>query len=262
MLPIDEPDLPTPRPASFRGARPQTFGSLDTHNYRLFFGGDLVSYIGSWMQTMAEAWLVLTLTGSGAAVGATFAFRFLPVLLFGLWGGVDRRPLRPAQGPARHPVAHGAARGRALADRAHRRRAGVDGVRARVRARARHGRRRAGAARVRRGDGRARPARRTRSRSTARCGTRRASPVPRSPACSSRGRHVVGVLRERGVVLRGCRRAARDARGRAAPPRTSHRPAAGPRGPRYAWSSSTSARRSCSSPSSARSSTTSRRSSR
>ena len=45
---------------------------------------------------MAEAWLVLKLTGSGVAVGATFAFRFLPVLLFGLWGGViadrfDRR---------------------------------------------------------------------------------------------------------------------------------------------------------------------------
>ena len=45
---------------------------------------------------MAEAWLVFKLTGSGAAVGATFAFRFGPVLFFGLWGGViadhfDRR---------------------------------------------------------------------------------------------------------------------------------------------------------------------------
>lgn len=36
---------------------------------------------------MAEAWLVLQLTGSGTAVGATFAFRFAPVFLFGLWGG-------------------------------------------------------------------------------------------------------------------------------------------------------------------------------
>src|SRR5262245_66599589 len=48
------------------------------------------------MQTMAEAWLVLSLTHSGIAVGATFACRFLPVLLFGLWGGAiadhfDRR---------------------------------------------------------------------------------------------------------------------------------------------------------------------------
>jgi MFS family permease len=81
-----------------RGAVRRTFGSLDTHNYRLYFAGDLVSHIGGWMQTMAEAWLVLTLTGNGVAVGATFAFRFLPVLLFGLWGGTiadrfDRRKL-------------------------------------------------------------------------------------------------------------------------------------------------------------------------
>lgn len=70
----------------------RTFGSLDTRNYRLWFAGDLVSHVGSWMQTMAEAWLVLELTGRGVAVGATFAARFLPVLLFGMWGGtlVDR----------------------------------------------------------------------------------------------------------------------------------------------------------------------------
>lgn len=74
------------------GTLRRTFGSLESHNYRLFVAGELISHTGSWMQTMAEAWLVLTLTGSGAAVGATFAFRFLPVLLFGLWGGtvVDR----------------------------------------------------------------------------------------------------------------------------------------------------------------------------
>ncbi len=70
----------------------RTFGSLDTHNYRLYFTGNIISHIGGWMQTMAEAWLVLSLTHSGVAVGATFAFRFLPVTLFGLWGGtiVDR----------------------------------------------------------------------------------------------------------------------------------------------------------------------------
>src|SRR5712691_3755722 len=87
---------PLPQRLTPRAAIRRTFGSLDTHNYRLYFAGDLVSHIGSWMQTMAEAWLVLQLTGSGAAVGATFAFRFLPVLLFGLWGGTiadrfDRR---------------------------------------------------------------------------------------------------------------------------------------------------------------------------
>jgi MFS family permease len=85
VLPTD--DQETLPPVGFRGAVHRTFGSLGTRNYRLFFSGQLISYIGSWMQTMAEAWLVLTLTGSGAAVGATFACRFLPVLLFGLWGG-------------------------------------------------------------------------------------------------------------------------------------------------------------------------------
>src|SRR5258708_38928303 len=83
---------PTSPSKRLGGAIRRIFGSLDTHNYRLFFTGELVSHTGSWMQNMAEAWLVLTLTPSGAAVGATFAFRFLPVLLFGLWGGaiVDR----------------------------------------------------------------------------------------------------------------------------------------------------------------------------
>src|SRR5438445_5114256 len=94
MLPNDAP-VPVPVRAA-RGLVRRTFGSLDTHNYRLYFAGHLVSHTGSWMQNMAEAWLVLKLTGSGVAVGATFAFRFLPVLLFGLWGGAvadrfDRR---------------------------------------------------------------------------------------------------------------------------------------------------------------------------
>src|SRR3954471_8147186 len=82
--------------AGVRAAMRQTFGSLDTHNYRLYFTGNVVSHVGGWMQTMAEAWLVLTLTHSGNAVGATLACRFGPVLLFGLWGGTvadrfDRR---------------------------------------------------------------------------------------------------------------------------------------------------------------------------
>ena len=51
MLPTEEtPDLP---PVGFRGAVRRTFGSLDTRNFRLYFGGELVSFIGSWMQTMA-----------------------------------------------------------------------------------------------------------------------------------------------------------------------------------------------------------------
>jgi MFS family permease len=79
-----------------RAAVRRTFGSLDSRNYRLLFTGQLISQTGGWMHTMAEAWLVLKLTHDGAAVGTTFAFRFLPILVFGMWGGaiVDRRDRR------------------------------------------------------------------------------------------------------------------------------------------------------------------------
>ena len=65
-----------------------TFRSLRTRNYRLFFAGQLVSVIGTWMQTVAQSWLVLTLTGSGLALGVATALQFLPMLLFGAWGGL------------------------------------------------------------------------------------------------------------------------------------------------------------------------------
>lgn len=84
---------PDARPA----ARHSTFGSLRIRNYRLFFTGQVVSNTGTWMQRIAQDWLVLTLTGSAAAVGITTALQFLPMLLFGLYGGVlvDRLPKRP-----------------------------------------------------------------------------------------------------------------------------------------------------------------------
>ncbi len=65
-------------------------------NYRLFFGGQLVSLIGTWMQTVAQAWLVLELTGDPLVLGLVAAMQFLPVLIFGLFGGViaDALPKR------------------------------------------------------------------------------------------------------------------------------------------------------------------------
>ncbi|MFK4112310.1 MFS transporter [Streptomyces sp. NPDC002176] len=74
------------------------FSSLKVRNYRLFFAGQVVSNTGTWMQRIAQDWLVLSLTGSSAAVGITTALQFLPMLLFGLYGGVlvDRLPKRPA----------------------------------------------------------------------------------------------------------------------------------------------------------------------
>ncbi|WP_227025917.1 MFS transporter [Streptomyces fodineus] len=73
------------------------FSSLRIRNYRLFFIGQVVSNTGTWMQRIAQDWLVLSLTGSSAAVGITTALQFLPMLVLGLYGGVlvDRLRKRP-----------------------------------------------------------------------------------------------------------------------------------------------------------------------
>ncbi|MEU9126058.1 MFS transporter [Streptomyces sp. NPDC048506] len=68
--------------------RKGTFSSLRIRNYRLFATGQVVSNTGTWMQRIAQDWLVLSLTGSSAAVGITTALQFLPMLVFGLYGGV------------------------------------------------------------------------------------------------------------------------------------------------------------------------------
>jgi MFS family permease len=57
-------------------------------NYRLYFAGQVVSVSGTWMQQVAQGWLVLRLTNSGVALGTVTALQFVPVLLFGAWGGV------------------------------------------------------------------------------------------------------------------------------------------------------------------------------
>jgi MFS family permease len=74
----------------------RSFNSLSVPNYRRYFVGQLISLSGNWMQTVSAVWLVLSLTGSGVAVGLTTALQFLPMLLFGAWGGLlaDRFPKR------------------------------------------------------------------------------------------------------------------------------------------------------------------------
>src|ERR1700760_409943 len=62
--------------------------SLRQWNYRMFFFGQLISVIGTWMQTVAQSFLVLDLTHSGTQLGLAIAARFLPVFLFGPLGGV------------------------------------------------------------------------------------------------------------------------------------------------------------------------------
>jgi len=66
------------------------FRALENRNYRIWAGGALVSNVGTWMQRVAQDWLVLTVltNHSGAAVGITTALQFLPMLLLGPYGGV------------------------------------------------------------------------------------------------------------------------------------------------------------------------------
>ncbi len=71
-----------------RHATRDTFRSLRNRNYRLYFWGQTVSVSGTWMQGIAQAWLVLQLTGSGTVLGLTTALQFLPILLGGPLAGV------------------------------------------------------------------------------------------------------------------------------------------------------------------------------
>jgi MFS family permease len=66
----------------------QTFASLRNPNYRRFFAGQAISLIGTWMQRIAQSWLVLEITGSGTAIGGVVAMQTLPMLVLGTYGGV------------------------------------------------------------------------------------------------------------------------------------------------------------------------------
>ena len=78
--------------------RVSTFESLRVRNFRLFFGGQLISQIGNWLTLIAQALLVLKLTDSGVALGLLAACQFGPVLVLGAWSGLvadrsDKRKL-------------------------------------------------------------------------------------------------------------------------------------------------------------------------
>lgn len=72
------------------------FRSFRHRNYRLYFGGQLVSLSGTWMQSTAQGWLVYRMTGSSLALGLVGFASTFPVFVFGLFGGVlaDRLPKR------------------------------------------------------------------------------------------------------------------------------------------------------------------------
>ncbi len=66
----------------------ETFAALRHRNFRLFFSGQFVSLIGSWMQSTALSWLVLELTNSAFYLGLVGALQTLPVLFLSFYGGV------------------------------------------------------------------------------------------------------------------------------------------------------------------------------
>ena len=74
-----------------------TFRALRNPNYRLYLAGSVVSNTGTWMQRVAQDWLVLHLPGnSGTELGITTGLQFLPILLLSPYAGViaDRFPKR------------------------------------------------------------------------------------------------------------------------------------------------------------------------
>ena len=90
----DETGIATSPQDEWAGA----FRALRHRNFRLFFAGQLVSLIGTWMQTVAQAWLVLKLTNSSLMLGIVAFASYLPILLVALFAGavvdyVDRRRL-------------------------------------------------------------------------------------------------------------------------------------------------------------------------
>ena len=69
--------------SAVRAAGRQAFSSLKVRNFRLYITAQLISVSGTWMQSVAQAWLILHLTDSGVALGALVGLQFLPMLLLG-----------------------------------------------------------------------------------------------------------------------------------------------------------------------------------
>jgi MFS family permease len=74
----------------------KTFAALSVRNFRLYFIGQLISVSGTWMQSVAQGWLVLQITGSSVDLGFAVALQYVPILLLGSYGGLvaDRHEKR------------------------------------------------------------------------------------------------------------------------------------------------------------------------
>src|SRR5215471_15045770 len=93
---VSDSDIPDPAQiadsrspvSSGSGGIPATVRALKHRNFQLFFGGQLISLIGTWMQNVAQSWLVYRLTGSALLLGAVGFAGQIPVFLFAPVGGI------------------------------------------------------------------------------------------------------------------------------------------------------------------------------
>jgi MFS family permease len=84
----DQPPEVRPAAPPYTGRLPAGMKAFRHRNFRLFWFGMLVSLIGTWMQSVGQAWLVLNLTNDPIALGLVAAAQFTPVLFLGLFGGI------------------------------------------------------------------------------------------------------------------------------------------------------------------------------
>ncbi|HWZ21569.1 MAG TPA: MFS transporter, partial [Cytophagaceae bacterium] len=84
----ESPEISIGENAGWFGKIKSTFPALENKNYKLYFYGQLVSLIGTWLQIVAQSWLVLQLTNSAFLIGLVMALSTLPTLFFTLFGGV------------------------------------------------------------------------------------------------------------------------------------------------------------------------------
>src|SRR5881628_1720502 len=112
--------------ATIRGHLRSSFRALGHRNYRLYWTGQLISLIGTWMQSVAQGWLMHRLTGSALMLGFLGFAQFLPVPAFAV-GGRDRRFDRETPSPARSANRVSDPGGAACGGRQHRCRAAQDG---------------------------------------------------------------------------------------------------------------------------------------
>ena len=87
--------LPRPAPPG-KGRAAAAFRALRHRNFQLFFGGQIISLVGTWMQTVAQAWLIYRMTGSGALLGLLGFVGQIPIFLLSPLAGLvaDRWPRR------------------------------------------------------------------------------------------------------------------------------------------------------------------------